>query len=776
MASAFGAYATPTSPSTNPPVAPTIFSVTTAYGQISLTWSGGTATNYTVKRSTTSGAEMNLATTTSTTYTDTSVVNGTTYYYEVSAANAYGTSSNSAEVSATPPVPPPAGTVLVDFNSAGATPAGSTSGVYWNDAVITSGGGGAVVLNGSAAPMALVNTTDGTPGWTLAITNLTGWNSGGASTWLYYNGPYPAAVSGFPATALSEYLAINDASSPGPAVSVTLSGLATNSTYNLLTYGAGASGSGAISGPQTNTLTVGSSASPPTVGFNALGNSTTLVVWTNITPSAAGKIVFTIDGPNGAALNLMEVSPASTTPSTNPPATPTGLGATPGNRQVALTWTASSGATSYNVKRSTSSGAETTITNVTGVNYTDTQVVNGTTYYYKVSATNTYGESANSLEVSATPQAQAPPTPTGLGAAAGNGQEVLTWTASTGATSYNVKRSTTSGAETTLTNVTAVNYTDTQVVNGTTYYYMVSATNASGESVNSGEVSATPQAQQQEVPGTTALINFEADKAVPNPTSGLYWNNIGVGYYQDDSSSTLSKISENGGTSATSVGLVDTGNVNDGWSLSISNCANGAVHGNGNEMAGSVFNSSQTAIWPVMAMEDGIQINSSAAGPDVSIYISGLKSNDTYDVLFYAGDNNNSYTQTNMLVNCGNASPVSFAYNIKQTTNYCSWSNVSPTNGVMILTLSLPGNGDWGAMNCMELIQNMPAAIGGIARGAMVGNSLTLNWTANANVHLQSATNLAPPVVWTDVPNTTGQGSAAITTTNTHMYFRLIQP
>ena len=64
----------------------------------------------------------------------------------------------------------------------------------------------------------------------------------------------------------------------------------------------------------------------------------------------------------------------------------------------------------------------------------------------------------------------------------------------------------------------------------------------------------------------------------------------------------------------------------------------------------------------------------------------------------------------------------------------------------------------------------------GITAGARSGNSLTLNWTASANVHLQSATNLAPPVVWTDVPNTTGQGSATITTTNTHMFFRLIQP
>ena len=71
---------------------------------------------------------------------------------------------------------------------------------------------------------------------------------------------------------------------------------------------------------------------------------------------------------------------------------------------------------------------------------------------------------------------------------------------------------------------------------------------------------------------------------------------------------------------------------------------------------------------------------------------------------------------------------------------------------------------------------NAPPTPGGIVAGASSGNSPTLNWTASPNVHLQSATNLARPVVWTDVPNTTGQGSATVTTTNTRMFFRLIQP
>ncbi|MGB7768681.1 MAG: chitobiase/beta-hexosaminidase C-terminal domain-containing protein [Verrucomicrobiia bacterium] len=88
------------------PAAPTILTVTTNYGQVSLTWSTvAGATSYNVKRSQSSGTETTIASATSTSYTDTSVSNGTTYYYVVSAVNAGGESPNSAEVSATPPLP-----------------------------------------------------------------------------------------------------------------------------------------------------------------------------------------------------------------------------------------------------------------------------------------------------------------------------------------------------------------------------------------------------------------------------------------------------------------------------------------------------------------------------------------------------------------------------------------------------------------------------------------------------------------------------------------------
>src|SRR5208282_1263612 len=122
--------------------------------------------------------------------------------------------------------------------------------------------------------------------------------------------------------------------------------------------------------------------------------------------------------------------------------------ATAANTQVGLSWMAAAGATSYHVKRSTTSGGPyTQVAAPAGTSYMDSGLTNGTKYFYVVSALNAAGESANSTEVNATPNAPAavPATPTDLQAAAGNAQVSLTWMASTGATSYNVKRSATTG-------------------------------------------------------------------------------------------------------------------------------------------------------------------------------------------------------------------------------------------------------------------------------------------------------------------------------------------
>ena len=88
------------------------------------------------------------------------------------------------------------------------------------------------------------------------------------------------------------------------------------------------------------------------------------------------------------------------------------------------------------------------------------------------------------------PQATAP---TGFTAKSGKGQVVLNWNASAGASSYNIKRSgTTGGPYARIASTSETSYSDAGLASGTNLYYVVSASNSSGESANSMEVSATP--------------------------------------------------------------------------------------------------------------------------------------------------------------------------------------------------------------------------------------------------------------------------------------------
>ncbi len=92
-----------------------------------------------------------------------------------------------------------------------------------------------------------------------------------------------------------------------------------------------------------------------------------------------------------------------------------------------------------------------------------------------------------------TNQPPTPAMPTGLAAIAGDAQVVLSWNASTTATGYYVKRSTVSGTGyATIATNASLTFTNTGLSNGTLYFYVVSAFNASDEGGNSVEASARP--------------------------------------------------------------------------------------------------------------------------------------------------------------------------------------------------------------------------------------------------------------------------------------------
>src|SRR5207302_1800408 len=170
--------------------------------------------------------------------------------------------------------------------------------------------------------------------------------------------------------------------------------------------------------------------------------------------------------PNGTGLINALVGSATPPPL---PSTPTNLTAAPGNGQVTRSGSAATGAASYNHYRSRISGGEGTTPVVTGIastSYTNTVLTNGITYYFPF--TTLFRSSPNgpalinALVGSATPPAL-PSTPTNLTAAPGNGQVTLSWSAATGAASYNLYRSTTSGGEGStpvVTGIASTSYTN----------------------------------------------------------------------------------------------------------------------------------------------------------------------------------------------------------------------------------------------------------------------------------------------------------------------------
>lgn len=186
---------------------------------------------------------------------------------------------------------------------------------------------------------------------------------------------------------------------------------------------------------------------------------------------------------------------------TTAPAAPTGLVADAGDGSVGLSWTGGTedDFASYTVYRSTASGSgyAALVSGLTTNVYSDSSVTNDTAYYYVVTALDDLAnESDASAEVSATPaDATAPAAPTGLAAVPGDGSVALDWNDSGEAdfASYQVYRSISSrrGFVVIASGMTDSVYTDGDAENGATYYYRVTALDASAnESVASGVVSA----------------------------------------------------------------------------------------------------------------------------------------------------------------------------------------------------------------------------------------------------------------------------------------------
>ena len=171
--------------------------------------------------------------------------------------------------------------------------------------------------------------------------------------------------------------------------------------------------------------------------------------------------------------------------------------AAPGNARVTLTWNALPDATSYKIYRSETGVFDgPSIASTSSTTFKNYSLTNGTTYYYQVAGRNMGGDGPRSDVVSATPVAP-PLAPADLAAVAGDKVVTLSWSPSEGATSYSVYRGTFSNKQASVAiaqGLADAAFVDNTVVNGPTYFYKVTATNAGGQSPRSNEASASPEA------------------------------------------------------------------------------------------------------------------------------------------------------------------------------------------------------------------------------------------------------------------------------------------
>jgi alpha-L-arabinofuranosidase len=149
-------------------------------------------------------------------------------------------------------------------------------------------------------------------------------------------------------------------------------------------------------------------------GASAIGPETEITTLTSANPADEN----TMDAPH----NVVPVTGAVSTPSPSftvnlpaysvnilrvqtPALAPPNLSVTPGNQQTQVTWDATAGATSYTLKRATTSGGPYSVvaSGLTVTQFTDSSLENGTTYYYMLTADNSAGTTSATTEASGTP-------------------------------------------------------------------------------------------------------------------------------------------------------------------------------------------------------------------------------------------------------------------------------------------------------------------------------------------------------------------------------------
>ena len=494
----FNAGALP--PPASAPATPAGLSAVGGSGQMTLSWASvSNATSYNLYYSTapgvttTSGTKITPA---ATPYLQTGLTAATTYYYVVTAVNSAGESAASTQVSATTAAAQP-------IPTAPGAPAG----------LIATGGTNQVTLSwGSVATATSYNLYYAT---TSGVTVANGTKIASATS--------PAVQTGLAAGTSYYYIvtAVNSAGESAASVQVAATTLPAVPIPTPPAAPAGVTAMGgstmatiswpAVTGAASYNIYWSTASGVTKTSGTKIAGVTTPYVQTGL--SAGTSYYYIVTAVNSAGESAASAAASATTAAAAPalPAAPTGVTATGAANQVSLAWPAVSGATSYNIYWSTASGVTTTSgTRITGATspYLQTGLSAGTSYYYIVTAQNASGAGPASAQVTASTSSPAPvlpAAPAGVSATGGSAQATVSWSAVSGATSYNLYYSTTSGVTTANgTKVTGASSPSTQTgLNaGTTYYFVVTAVNSAGEGPASAQASAATAAA---VPAFDAL-------------------------------------------------------------------------------------------------------------------------------------------------------------------------------------------------------------------------------------------------------------------------------
>lgn len=226
-----------------------------------------------------------------------------------------------------------------------------------------------------------------------------------------------------------------------------------------------------------------------------------------------------VDGQNQSFLsNMISVTPGTV------PSAPAQFSGTSGDQQATVSWIAPDNGgfqiSSYRVFRALGTGPFLLVSNNSQTSHSDSGLVNGQHYTYKVSAINRLGEGPASALVTLTPRT-APSVPGGLRAYFGDARATLSWDmplddGGSNVTSYNIYEGVSGSQMLFVANTTQTGYEIGDLVNGYQYQFTVAAVNAAGEGVRSLPVTAGVM----DVP--SAVTNLQAYPSVNQAT--ITWN------------------------------------------------------------------------------------------------------------------------------------------------------------------------------------------------------------------------------------------------------------